>query len=153
MNTGLMNALMDMLLVLGIAVVFALIILFVFLAYWLVWTGLYAPINKKLKYDEKVNELNKEFNKLNAEFADLMKFTDEQKEVYEKYVLKKNEVQSEINKLENEIQRKQVVAESYDKDFKHFKLFIDSPEGLKWLMKVKKEEAAEKKASENKSKK
>ena len=57
--------------ILNIAFDILLIIGIISLAYALIWTALFIPVIKLRKHQEKVDEANREYNKIETEFAAL----------------------------------------------------------------------------------
>lgn len=123
--------LFSMVIILGIIFVGGII-------YWIIWTALYIPINKKFKYDERVSERDQEYNKLEVEHANLVKFTEEQRVIYESFAVKKQAVLDEISDKEKELKRKQGIIKDAEDTIKLMNAFLDSSEGKRWKQKVTK---------------
>jgi flagellar biosynthesis/type III secretory pathway M-ring protein FliF/YscJ len=136
-----MNDFINFLILLILAMLLLLAIIFIAgVIYWIIWTAIYIPINKKFKYDERLAEKNKEYNKLEVEHANLIKFTEEQKKVFDEYSIRKQNVLEDMRKAEDELKRKQRLIKESDEQFKKFNAFLESPEGKKWLKSYKPEE-------------
>lgn len=116
-----------------ILILFALVIILgiVFLGgviYWIIWTALFVPINKKFKHDDRVLERDREYNKLEVEYANLVKFTEDQQKIYNSYILKKQSVLDEIGDAEKELKRKQAIIKEHQDKFAEMNDWQDSDE-------------------------
>lgn len=97
--------------------------------YWVIWTALYIPINKKIKYDETVQEINREYNKIKVDVEEISELKESAEIDYRIKVVKLHELDTEKNKAEEEIKRKQELIKVYDEKIKLLDDFMNSPEG------------------------
>lgn len=102
---------------LGILLI-SLVILAIFLVLWIiysiVWAAYFVPINKKLKYDEKLKKQHDEKFRLETGMDKIEEEIDVLRKQYSDQAIKNNET-------ELELQRKQKLLKSYDDEMVEFK--------------------------------
>lgn len=124
--TDVINFLIMSIIVVGLIVALTLLLA---LGYWIAWTGAYIPINKKLKYDEALEERNREYNKIKVDVEEIIDLKESKKIEYQIEVIKMHELAEEIKKTEAELQRKQELNKQYEERLKLLDNFMNSPEG------------------------
>lgn len=120
------NALLDILI--AILIVSGIIVLLVF-CYWMIWNGLFSPVNKLARYKDRRLEAEHEFNVIKAEESEIKKINAEAKELYGELAVKIADLRSEAQKLEEDITRKQKVKKQHEADFKEFNKWKELQEG------------------------
>lgn len=112
----LLNMLISLAIILGIAVVIGLII-FVF---WTVW---YIPIEKELKYNEKLKELNMKYDVIDAKTTRRQADNDREEDMFRQNAARNHQLQIEINE-------KMKRVDVLDKSIENLKYKLDHPEEL-----------------------
>jgi adenylate kinase family enzyme len=103
----LINILLSMLIVLGI-------VLILWLIYWLIWSGFFIPMNKSLRYHERKNKLNQEFNKIEVKIERMEDELDVLRADYRDVLVLKD-------KAEDDILKKQELLKKYNDELKDFR--------------------------------
>lgn len=106
--------------ILNIAFDILLIIGIISLAYALIWTALFIPVIKLRKHQEKVDEANREYNKIETEFAALARAKQTTDAELKKLLYAIHSKEQELKELENKISKmhQEVKNEKNEKDIK-----------------------------------
>jgi predicted membrane protein len=103
----LLNFLLAMFIILAIIILLGL-------SYASIWVFLFSPIKQLDKRNERLAEANREYNKIEVEHAKMVNLNEEQKKVYDKWSVKKQQLIDEVKETEKELKRKQGVLAEVD---------------------------------------